>query len=164
MPGGGPPWSQRGTKGGGQTIAVNNRPKIVRKDLTQTTTLASGASETVELYAPSGSVYKIRALAITCDVPGTATDGTHYFQIRSLGNVAVLLGRSDYTSHLMWNNGHWFTANVRQEPNTEAAAIESIHGTMATADNPIRIEYWNNLDVDQTNERSIEFLIEEVSY
>ncbi|POG56682.1 hypothetical protein [Haloferax marisrubri] len=158
------PWGQAGTKESGETLAVNNRPKVLRKDLTQTSTLTAGESETVELYAPSGSVYTVKGAALIAKPPSGATGGTHFFQVESLGKVAVLLGRSDYTAQVKWNNGHFFTANQTMEPAEESAAIQSFYGSMATADEPVRVEYYNNLDVDQTNERTIEFLIEEVSY
>jgi len=159
-----PEFSQPGTQGGGQTVATQNRPNIITLDETQTDTVSVGGSEVVEVYAPTGSVYNVKAIAMRCQPPDGAADGDHRMYISTSGGQRVLWGNSKFDNQIRYQYSVWLDANKSQYPNTEAAQALAEKGLKATEIKPIQFNYSNNTDVDQTNERVYNLLIEQVTY
>lgn len=161
---GGKPWSQRGTKGGGEHIAVQERPSLVSLNLDQTTSLASGGVEKVEVYAPSGSVYRLTNTRIVIPADGTWTTGDHTLQFRSVGGRQVLHGRSDYATKIQFQFAEWVSANVQKWPTTAAAQQQVLSSVSADENNALVLQYHNDADAAQDNAREIELILDEVSY
>lgn len=159
-----PEFSQPGTQGGGQTVATQERPDVTHVSNTQTGSVASSNDEITEFYAPAGSVYYVKSWRFRVMADADATTGSHYVALQSLGNVNVVLGRSDYNKEVHWNNSHWVTADAKQEPANEGPALQAVLEAIADETSPLTVRYKNSLDVAQENDREIEFLFEEVSY
>lgn len=159
-----PEFSQPGTKGGGDTVAVNNRPEIVFEDLTQTSSLASGASETIQLFAPTGSVYTINQMRIHVDADADWTTGSHKYVLDSAGEVFTALGESTYTNTLRFERGWWQNADKTIQPNDRSAMVQQMQSLKATENAPIQFRYHNDADAAQDNQRLIEVSVLEESY
>lgn len=159
-----PEFSQPGTRGGGQTVATQDRPNVKVVDLSQTTTVAAGSTENLETFAPSESLYRIVGAKIIAPPPTGAASGFHIFKILTGGGIALLAGRSGYQTDIRFHRSYWRTANEVSEPPNEAAQQEAISSLKATESQPVEIEYQNQTDVDQTDNRTIKLLVEEATY
>lgn len=97
---GGPPWATRGTKGSGETVATSHRPTIVSVDKGQSGSVASGAKEQVDVFAPSGSVYYLIGMKLEAQEDGDASSGTHGFKAHPAGSsMGTLWGKSAVLNH-----------------------------------------------------------------
>lgn len=160
-----PQFAQAGTKGGGDVVATTNRPEVKHISQTNTASVASGASENIEIYAPTGSVYQTQSMRLYVPADGTATSGSHYFVIKSIDNVMALgRGGSVYNSRVYYNFANWKTADNAQEPSDGAAQQAIVDNLWATENSPIRIKYGNSTDAAQDNSREYQFVVREDSY
>lgn len=160
-----PPYSQPGTNGGGQTVAVTQRPELERLNLDQTSSVASGSSQTTSIYAPAGSVYSVQDLALDCHPDGNASSGSHLFRVFPLGGaLQSLQGQSDNTLGVKFAWGYWVEGNQKKEPTDPAVQNMQATSLKATSNASIDIQYTNNLDVAQDNKRVIRVIVEEASY
>jgi len=159
-----PPWSQAGTQGGGQTIAVNDRPELDQVEVRQTSTLGSDSTATTEIYAPEGSVYRILAMRILAPAPSGAGSGDHYIKLNTLGEVGVLFGSIGYDTDLWFTNSQWQNTMDEDYPNGAGETLEALQSLTATDDSPVSIVYRNRTDVDQTQTREVDLVVEEVTY
>ena len=161
-----PPWSQPGTQGGGQTVAVNNRPTLANEDLSQSGTLSSGSQETVELFAPAGSVYQVINMLIYVPFPGTETSGSARVDVEPMGDSgSMLVGKSDHDGdRVEYKHSEWLNANSAQKPSDKTAQTMVLKQLVATESSPIRVKVENSLDVDLTGDRTIVFIAKEMSY
>lgn len=167
MAGGVPAWAQTGTKGSGETVAVHSRPKKapIDQDTSGTSVAGSGGSETVEVYAPAGSIYRLKALRLRAASIGAATTGTHLFKvIMSNPSVDLIRGESNYNSRVQHNFGHWFEADVGTEPGTDEAVVSILREQVITENDPLRMFYLNQTDAAQGSDRYYRLHCEEVSY
>lgn len=162
MPGG-KPWHQRGTGGSGETVAVTERPEIATIDATQTGSVTAGTTETVEIYAPTGAVYRPVALNINIVADATWTTGDHYVIVRTAGDLNAMLGKSTYAADVRFQYGEWETDDSGQ-PATSAGQQAVLSNLKATEKSPIKLRYKNNGDAAQDNDRKYSFSFEEVSY
>jgi len=159
-----PEFSQPGTQGGGQTVAVNNRPNIVKKSLTQTDTVAAGGSELVEVYAPAGSVYTLKQIQLDVAGIGSATQSDHRFLLESAGHVYAVEASSSYADKLTVWKGSYQNATNLKRPDSDAALVQQIQSMQATENQPIRVNYLNRTDADQTDQRDINMVLEKSEY
>lgn len=158
-----PQFSQAGTAGGGQHIAVNNRPEMVAITSENTASIAAGTNESVEIYAPTGSVYRAQAMQITVPSPG-GSSGSHSAIVYPMGHINVTAGGSGPASDLKFANMEWAIANDRQDPSDGASQSMIAQNLTATENAPLEILYKNNTDVSQDNSRDYYFVMEEQSY
>lgn len=159
-----PQFSQSGTQGGGQTVAVSNRPEIENVNATTTGSLASGSVDQAEIYAPTGSVYFPVALFVRCATDATATSGYHTYILRTSGNVKVGRGRSNYNTDINYQHQSWLAADKTAYPSDGAAQAMIPERMVATENQPIKIGYYNDTDVAQDNDRQRQFTMKEVMY
>lgn len=161
-----PDFSQPGSQGSGQKVSVTERPELKLLDYYTTTSLASGSSERWEVYAPTGSVYRVlTAFIFAHDPAGSgATTGSHSAQIRSMDSLGVLYGQSNYNTNLKYDRLTWQTADLADQPKTEAGAAEAERSLRATENNPFVVKYTNDSDVATTEQRDFRIIAEEVSY
>lgn len=159
-----PEFSQPGTEGGGQTVAVQQRPEIGFQELSQSSTLASGTDELVEVYAPEGMVYNLRFLQFRVgeNTGAGATSGNHLITPRE-DTLAFLRGKSSHDQSLEFSRNQWTSANSEKQP-TGAAAVQAIQVARATATEPIVLRYKNGTDAEQPNSRDWTIQYDEVSY
>lgn len=158
-----PQFAAAGTNGGGQTIATQSRPEVEAINSDRSTTVAAGTSETVEIYAPTGSNYEVRGSTIQVPAAG-GTTGNHTFEVRTAGRVMVLRGRSGYQDEIRFEMGHWRTAPTSALPSDQSTAKQIENSLRATENSPLEITYDNSTDADQTDTRIIRYTVEEVSY
>lgn len=161
---GGPPWSQRGTNGGGQTVAINDRPAIKQVDKDQSGDVGQGNTEVVDIFAPSGSLYKVSSMFLKAPADADWTSGSHDFRVISTQGQKVMLGKSTYQDRLEWNFSNWIKATSSKTPSDNAATLMALHNVKATESESIRVKYNNNADAAQENTRNIRFEFEEVTY
>lgn len=158
-----PDFSSPGTGGGGQTIAVNQRPDIVDVEIERTDTLDPDESETVEIYAPEGSVYNV--LGLFLEAPSVSgSDGTHQIVVNSITGRDMLQGESSSGYAVRWKAGHWHTATEDKQPPDGSSQTQVVGRLRATHKTPVEVQYVNNHDDPQTSPRSYELSVEEVSY
>lgn len=161
---GGKPWGTRGTLGSGETLAINNRPDVQTLDVSQTGSVASGSTEKVEVYAPTGSVYEFRNVKFQVNADANATSGDHQIQVRPVNQMAALRGKSNYNTKVQADGGGWRTADLIDWPQTEAGFMATINNLRATDSKALTLTYVNNTDAAQDNERTYQLYYGEVSY
>lgn len=159
-----PPWSQAGTDKGGQTVAVNNRTEKTHLDVSQTGSVAAGADEIIEVYAPSGSNYRVVDLLLLVTADGNATAGSHSIFLRTAGSFNSGGIGSNYTDKIHWGKNSSISATNDLSPANDGDFAEMCRSLWATDENPLQIEYSNDMDVAQDNKRRIELVVEEVTY
>jgi hypothetical protein len=147
----------------GATLAVQNRPEIEQSITTNTSSLASGNSETVEIYAPAGSVYRVIGMLLNAEKDADAAGGAHRFVVETAGQVRMLRGESAHTEAVRFDNGTWDIANNDQSP-ADGDVQTALQALTATENEPISIKYINDLDVPQEESRTYRFAFEEVGY
>lgn len=158
-----PDFSQPGSSGSGQTVAVNARPELVHIDLTQTGSVASGGSESVDVFAPSGSMYTLDHMRVLVRADATATTGSHDVSVTPLNKLRALYGASTYNVDLAFGEGNWNSADSGQRPSGAEAQQRQMHHISGDENNPIRFVYDNESDAAQDNDREYEILAREDS-
>lgn len=162
---GSPQFSQRGTRGSGETLAVNERPELVRVDGSITNTVPADETVTVDIYAPTGSNYAVKEMDLRALPDGDATSGTHSFVVNSVGaEFYVTYGESTYDSKLTYRYGVWTNANSDQTPTSSEMQARNVRNMKATENDPVKLDYRNRADAAQENTVDIRFVMEEVSY
>ena len=159
-----PDFSQAGTQGGGQTVAITERPEIQILDLDQTGDVSSGQLETIEVFAPTGSVYTVQQMFLKAPAISGATGTAHIMYIGNTPKLNATRGDANPTSELMFRNGHWDKADVDKQPPDPAAVTLSLQTVTATENRPLKITYYNLTDNTQTSKRTIRLTVKEASY
>lgn len=159
-----PDFSQAGSEGSGQTMAVNERPELANLDASATDSVAAGNREVTEIYAPSGSLYKIVALDISVKPDADATTGDNRVMVRPMDQLAVLQGQESFDSRLRFARSHWEGASISAQPPSAAAQTQAVQSIKATENAPIVFWYDNNTDAAMENQRRYLLVVEEVSY
>jgi len=161
------PWGASGTKGSGETIAVNNRPGVEIIDLSQTETVDAGSGQISELYAPEGSIYQVLSFRATAPNPTGSSDGQHRFSIyfdTGFGLKNDLTEGVSYAgTNVKWNFSGW-TEFDEANPSNQAAQAALTSKMKATDSEPLVFFYDNQTDVQQTEKRTLYVAVEEVSY
>lgn len=159
-----PQFSQSGTDGGGQTVAVTNRPEVKHIKVDGSGSVASGGMESLEIYAPSGSIYKIKSLSLYARNDADATTGDHEFKVRPLDQVDTITGKSNYNTYLTFQRGAWKTADLEQFPSNEAAQQSCVNSLRATENSALTVRYYNNTDVTYDRIENAQVVVEEDQY
>lgn len=161
-----PEFSQPGTQGGGQTVAVNDRPKLTTVKKTNTDEVPAGQSESTDVYAPSGAVYNVVGMSFRAKEPSLsgATTGTHQINIYSMNQVIMLVGKSDYQTEVYYNYGAFQNANQSQSPSDATAQAMAPGQLMADENGPITFTYINSTDVATTETREYTLVLEQRDY
>ncbi|WP_430639196.1 hypothetical protein [Haloferax volcanii] len=162
-----PPWSTPGTRDGNERVASEittfKQLDTKRKTYNQTGDVAIGEEESVQIYAPSGAIWRVVGVSVHIYPPenssGTAaTSGDHTLYFRNLGGEwyeAALEGKSHYDSPLRLANGNWYNADKKQKPNDGGAQLAQMRSFRLTSDDPLTVSYRNDTDVTQTQTRNI---------
>jgi len=142
-----------------------NLGKYEIQDISQTDTVNAGNHDYTDLQPPEGYVYIIRGTHINCPNPvGSGAD-----------NHLVYFYRYDGTnSRLLCYVSKNFGGSVRmeasmfygdsEEPSSAELQQKIMNGgyVILTHDSYLRIDYYNNTDVNQTGTRVYEFLVEKI--
>lgn len=159
-----PDFSQAGSNGSGQTVAVTQRPELTSINADTTTTVGSGATEITEVYAPTGSIYSVQALYMACTSDSNATTGDHTIHARPMDFGTVLYGQANYNTTLEFGQGQWKSADVSKLPSDPAASATIVGQMRATEGSALVFKYENNTDAAQDNKRAYDLIVEETSY
>ncbi len=158
-----PDFTTPGTQGSGQTVAVQNRPEIATVDLTDDSTATPGEYVKSEVYAPTGSIYRLRGMYLRAEPIGSGSTGTHRFYLTNTNGTRTLEGKSQYNSRIIFQYYNWKIVDT-QQPDTDAALVGALKSMTATENSPITVVYNNDSDADQVDARDIKLLFEEESY
>lgn len=159
-----PDFSTPGSQGSGQKIAVSQRPEINAVDNSQSGSVASGTTESVEFYAPAGAIWNFRAADLRVSAPSGTSSGNHYMEVSSIGGTLLLRGISTRTSDINFAGTAFKTADSDQSPGTQDAQTLALHSATATENSPVTYTYYNGTDVAQNNGRTYKAVVEEESY
>jgi len=122
-----------------------------------TPTLAPGASEEIEIYAPPGYIYEVENVYLRAYAPPGATSGQHFIRLQTLGAIHVVKGTSNYDRLVEFIYSHWLSAGVQAwPPDDQLLAIQSC---VADVNRPIKFVYDNQTDADQTNTRVVQLVV-----
>lgn len=158
-----PPWSQPGTDGGGQSIAVNDRPDLVADDYTQTGSMSASSIETTEVYPPTGSIYNVQAMYIKVPSIAAATGGNHHVRIQEGDKPYVLEGDSNYDTIIRWDFSQWMDAGT-QNPSDPVAQGNAVRALRSDSAIPIKFVYYNGTDAAQDGDREYQLVLERRDY
>lgn len=159
-----PDFSQPGSRGSGQTVAMQSRPELEQLQIDPTTTIPAGETIRTEIYAPTGATYSVESLYAHAQSIGSATTGNHVLWFEGMGALGIIKGQSQYNSPVYWVYSGWRTADIEQAPSDPAAQIHAVQSLKATENTSFAIKYGNNTDAEQTNPPGYTLIIEEVSY
>lgn len=159
-----PDFSQAGSSGSGQTVAVTERPELVSQNADQTTSVAAGSREYTEVYAPAGSIFNINQVKVIVEPDATALSGNHTVGVRPINKSTALHGNAPYSSGLEFTNRYWRRAATDSLPPSAAAQGAAINSLRATETRPLTFVYTNNTDAAQDNARQYQIIAEEVTY
>lgn len=148
--------------GGTERLASSDRPEYTALTETQTGDVLSGNTESVTVTAPTGSIYRLRALRHRVAGIAGAT-GDHKLVTKPLNHVVALDGQSAGTGEINLQGLVWRTADT-PHPATEDAQATSLKGLAATDTSGILFRYANNTDSTQTGDRTILAVMREDSY
>lgn len=157
-----PQFAASGTKAGGDRVAGTDRPDVKEHGVTNTSNLAAGVSESVDIYSPQDTIWRVRGAKLNVNNDADATTGSHQITVLSFG-VAMLQGRSNYTNRVTLNKMEWESASQSSRPNSAAAVGQSIRSLRCDFDSALSIRYTNDMDVAQENSRDYNIVIEEAS-
>lgn len=158
-----PQFSAAGTDGGGQTLAMTRRPELDPIKIERTEPVAPGESESVEIYAPEDSTYRVVSLYLQAP-PISGASGEHRIVVNATTGRDILQGESDSETAVRFKAGHWHAASEDQQPPSTAAQERSLDRLQASPEHPIEIQYHNNTDDEQTDARNYEVAVEEATY
>lgn len=156
-----PQFSIQRSRGDPKPVAVSKRTPPKPADHTQSDSVAAGNTETVEIYAPSGSIYEVNNLKTQAPAPGSATTGDHQISMKSQG-VPRLFGKANYNSALKFEYYQWELADQRGEPPSGTPSVTAVTDAWADENNPITFIYQNNTDASNSNDRMYALAIKEV--
>lgn len=126
--------------------------------------MTSGGLDTVEIFAPEGSVYTIVAMRLSVPSIDSATSGDHRIFVRPVDHVRAYEGKASFDGGIFFTDNHWKYAGLEMSPSNDAAAVANIRSLKATENSPLVIKYQNNTDTAHSQEREIRFVVEEESY
>lgn len=126
----------------------------------ETSTLAAASTETITITPPSSYLYKILNIGFTVMAPSGSASGTHWCTMGVWNNSEntwldyLSKGVSNYNGNLNMSMSYWQVADNDQQPTTEIGQITKIQGAIISPGNPLRFQYRNYSDVDQTHVRT----------
>lgn len=158
------PWSTAGTRGSRETVSVQDNPDMVTVSETMDDDLGAGESQSLNIFAPEGSNYRVVAMRLRADGPPEATQGYHRFSLRPMGAFFTVTGQSTFDERLFWVRSHWYDANDGQDPPESTAQQLALQSLRASSEKRLSVLYQNQTDAVQTNTREFDFIMERVSY
>lgn len=147
-------------------VAQAPRKALAVSSQNKATALASGNSETVYVYAPSGYIATLKNLYLNMPKPTGAASGSHSVYVGYTGGAGDLMyGSSGYATDLSFDYQGWYIADNQKIPsdvNVVAKLLQSI-----TFDSTIGLvfTYSNASNVSQNNTRnySVSYVKEQIA-
>lgn len=155
-----PQFAASGTNKSGEKVAVSDRPDVKESDQTQSGSVASGATESVDVFAPTDTIWRVVAFKTIINADADATSGTHKLRIDAFG-IQYLSGKSNHSSSIVFNKGRWENADSNQAPSGNVEQQAQMRALRADEDSAITLAYDNNTDAAQENNRQHKLIVEE---
>lgn len=139
-------------------VAAAPREELVSKDLTTSATVAAGAVESITVYAPSGQISKLQALAIDIPVPAGGLSGHHNMYVQySIANLTSMFADSNYNVKIVFRNSQWEIADITKAPTAEV--VTTLQGFEFDDVIGLTFYYSNATDVAQTGTRLVKIAL-----
>lgn len=145
-------------------MVATSSPAVIRKEgVGFSSSLASGASETVEVYPPAGSQYITETMKVYIGPENDAASGDHKLMLKTWGNENVVWGDAAFDGTIEYNASGW--KNYRNAQPTDPVAVQqAINLAFANENNPITIQHDNNTDVTYDETRYVTLFVREESF
>jgi hypothetical protein len=145
---------------------TGSNAKIIRNDYTQTTTIASGGSETITIAPPTNKVWRVKHLTFVVGTIDTALSGIHEVELKFATNDGsaisrIILARSNFDASVSIFSSVVSNGNNLIYPTSEIAQQNSLFNAEFTNSLPLVISYLNSTDVSQTKARTIKIAFRE---
>jgi hypothetical protein len=132
-------------------VASAPRERVVYSNLSQYSDLAIGATQTIDIFAPNGTICELRMFHCNTQMAPGATLGDHYvFLTTNQAFGQFLYGLSNYNVNIVFQTSEWLTANTARPA---AGRVESVRSLVFDSTVALRILYKNNTDAIHTNDR-----------
>lgn len=133
-------------------VASAPRESVVWRNMTLTASIAAGATEIQDVFAPTNTICNLINLYLHAEPVPASTAGTHQFTIESNAPWgSYIFGRSLYNEVVEYDDGDWQIATqIKRPPSNGQMNINSLHFDEIL---PMRIRYTNNANTSQTNNR-----------
>jgi len=134
--------------------------KISTVDASSATTVPAGASEIITITPPAGKIHKVLSVRYEADSPSGATSGYHCGTLYNMSFkwLGIRLTSAYDVRINYWSNDPTGTTTTR--PPTAEAIILAINNVYGTNTEPIKFEYENLTDADQTSIRPLQLVYE----
>ena len=140
------------------TAVVGRTVRLV--NATSITAVNAGATENIDVSPTPGYQGKVLGLLLSCNAPASAATGNHYFKVLSGTAFSPIRLLSVYNKVVSYDYGEK-GADTTASPADAKVLYETVSNLRLTTAMPIRIQYTNGTDVNQTSNRTIYLLIEE---
>lgn len=124
--------------------------------------VGAGATETVDVFGPAGSINRSADLDLVVPAPAGATSGTHSLQVLSTqgGVFDALYAVYPFGGTVQFRYRFWNGTPSTQYPGDATAQALSSQGVMFNDQVGVRFVYTNNTDVAQNGGRTYNILAE----
>lgn len=147
----------------GFNIESRKEERVEPIDCSQTGSVAAGSIENTTVYAPSGYIYELLGAYINVPFDADATSGDHFVAVNMTGiNLDLLYMESTYDTALIYKDCIVMSANSVQRPSAEAAQVKCLRDNRIDESNGLKIQYKNETDVAQENDRIYHLLVRKV--
>lgn len=139
---------------------VGNKKKIVYVDISSSTTVAAGASETIMIQPPEGKIWRLKGIFCDVNPPDGATAGTHSLDMYySKVGLTHLVVTQNYNKALLLRIAPRSYSSI--SPSDSAVFTTLVLNTVISNSTTLIIRYKNNTDAEQTNIRLLKLILEE---
>lgn len=137
----------------------------INADSTGTIAGGIGLSEIVTITPTVGYMAKIVSLYFLASAPTGGSTGTHQVELYfgSSRNQKIFRARSVFGSSVLISSNTFITADSYKEPSADAELNNNLINTYFDNENPLKLYYQNQTDVDQTADRVIRIVVKEVA-
>jgi hypothetical protein len=139
-------------------VSINPNPKLVYEDLSSSSTVNSGASETVTVTPPAGKICRLIGIRLNADPPPASSSGTHEFELNynTTGTYFAFFSLKAPFNGYPVANKLILSGATSELPSGDPAQVNMFGGGIFfSSDYPLKIDYNNDTDTNQTNDRTI---------
>lgn len=131
-------------------------------DADSDTTVKVGASETVNIVAPAGYLYRILTMMLSCASPGGTSSGNHSFTVESeVEDIELMYINGAHNTTISYTRQR-MVGSIDEHPYGDDAQVKAPRGFLIDSSNGLDVIYYNNTDVNQANTRTIKLWVEKI--
>lgn len=144
-------------------VTKNNGSKLKLIDLSTNDTVASGGgTDDVLLQPSSGYIYRVNNIYLLIPDPSGSTSGTHQVFVRTEGGETYFAKIKSATGGNVAINYLAFEGDIEERPTGATEQLAIIQNLIASNDFPLEFAYTNSTDANQTGNRQLNILVEEI--